>query len=158
MGLYLGLSHKKDDDRLTKARESFDRRLSATIKRFEQLNGGREPTAIELWQKVDPLHLYQAAALWVGESPPNDEQAPLPPPALPILWRLKKAIIDGDLPLADDADNTKQMRMVALPAAMARWDGKPVKIPNDVEVDREGLRTFAKSIDERPAFLFGDDE
>ncbi|MDB5691138.1 MAG: hypothetical protein JWO81_201 [Alphaproteobacteria bacterium] len=112
----------------------------------------------DLWRGTDPLHLYQAACLWVETSPPNDPDDPLPHEASPWLHMLKKAIIDGKLPLFDDDNRIKFRLMVEGPKALREFSGTPVKIPNDVEVSRADLKAFADSIGERPEFLLEDNE
>lgn len=113
---------------------------------------------VKLWSDEHVLRLYQAACLWVEKTPPASSNEPIPVEARPILQRLKRAITSKNLPFHDDVDGKKWLMTCAQPVAQLFGvkASTPIEISNRAEIDRDGLRSYAHQIGERPRFLFED--
>lgn len=102
--------------------------LKTAIEMAKQ-RSGRHPPYAPTWKNVDPLALWQAACLWVGEEP--HATIPSGTAAYPVLVMLRAAVRSRALKICRQTGN-------------ADFD----------EVYRRDLMAFAAKKGERPSFLF----
>lgn len=100
--------------------------------------------AMERWQKVGSFELFQAAALWNGETPPQSSLLPLSLIGQANLAMLKAAIADREL-IPEPPQGLAALTLLTAPEATEK-----------TRVARENLVAFARQIDEFPPFLFPD--
>ena len=86
----------------------------------------------EKWDKVDPLHLWQAASLWAGLNV-NLEVMRFDSPGYVRFSMLLRAVEFDQIPMLDD-DDTVDLKVR--------------------RIMRDDLKKYAESIGEKPAFLF----
>ena len=84
----------------------------------------------EDWDKVDPLHLWQAACLWAG---------------LHVSYDVQRFESPGYVKFSMLLRAVEQETLHTLEATHELWQ---------VQIARDALKNFAEAIDEKPAFLF----
>ncbi|MFN3512720.1 MAG: hypothetical protein ACK41C_06740 [Phenylobacterium sp.] len=97
---------------------------------------------LKQWSRVGSFELFEAAALWVGESPPLQYVVPLTGAAQASFARLKGAILDGEL-IAEPPQGI---------AAFSHLTGR--QVDERTRVTRANLIEYAKAQGEKPPFLF----
>jgi len=108
--------------------------------------GGEWPD-FQAWDQKDRLQMYEAACLWVNVAP----QLPLPRKAKAKYGQMAKAVVADRLTVFGSVDDV-------LTGLMAKQSGETgpstyVFTPHS-EVTRRNLEEYARSVDERPPFLF----